>query len=49
MTARGSSYMNAMLDLNVLEVVHDVFYLIEDLARVVVPFDTITSVYGDLN
>ncbi|KAK4791741.1 hypothetical protein SAY86_032154 [Trapa natans] len=46
--ARGSSYVNATLDLNGLEVLHDVFYLIQDLAKGVVPFDTVTQVKGDL-
>ncbi|KAK4790251.1 hypothetical protein SAY86_017555 [Trapa natans] len=46
--ARGSSYVNATLDLNGLEVVHDVFYLIQDLAKGVIPFDTVTQVKGDL-
>ncbi|CAK7334944.1 unnamed protein product [Dovyalis caffra] len=46
--ARRSSYVNATLDLNGLEVIHDVFYLIQDLARGVIPFDTETQVKGDL-
>ncbi|KAF2303899.1 hypothetical protein GH714_024242 [Hevea brasiliensis] len=46
--ARGSSYVNALLDLNGLEIIHDVFYLIEDLARGVIPFDTSTKVHGEL-
>ncbi|XP_015571812.2 uncharacterized protein LOC8284812 isoform X1 [Ricinus communis] len=45
---RGSSYISAALDLNGLEIVHDVFYLIEDLARGVIPFDTDTMVNGEL-
>lgn len=46
--ARRSSYVNATLDLDGREVVHDVFYLIEDLAKGVIPFDTITQVKGEL-
>ncbi|XP_062090760.1 uncharacterized protein LOC133797021 [Humulus lupulus] len=46
--ARGSSYVNATLDLNGFEVIQDVFYLIEDLARGVIPFDTVTEVDGNL-
>ncbi|XP_062010614.1 uncharacterized protein LOC133727003 isoform X1 [Rosa rugosa] len=44
--ARGSSYVNATLVLDGLEVIHDVFYLLEDLARGVIPFDTDTEVDG---
>ena len=40
--------MNAMFDLNGLEVIHDVFYLLEDLAKGVIPFDTDTQVNGVL-
>ncbi|OWM66024.1 uncharacterized protein LOC116201944 [Punica granatum] len=46
--ARGSSYVNATLDLDGLEVVHDVIYLIEDLSKGVIPFDTISQVEGKL-
>ncbi|CAL1359498.1 unnamed protein product [Linum trigynum] len=46
--ARGSSYVNATLNLNGLEFFLDAFYLIEDLAKGVVPFDTMTTVNGDL-
>lgn len=46
--ARGSSYVNATLDLNGFEVIHDVFYLLEDLAKGVIPFDTVTEVNGSL-
>lgn len=44
--ARGSSYVNSTLVLNGLEVVYDVFYLIEDLVQGVIPFDTTTKVDG---
>ncbi|KAJ4846404.1 hypothetical protein Tsubulata_006029 [Turnera subulata] len=46
--ARATSYVNATLDLNGLEVIHDAFYLIEDLASGVIPFDTVTDVTGSL-
>ncbi|KAL1219998.1 hypothetical protein V5N11_028806 [Cardamine amara subsp. amara] len=46
--ARDSSYIEATLDLDGLEVVHDVIYLIGDLAKGVVAFDTIAQVKGDL-
>ncbi|XP_059432994.1 uncharacterized protein LOC132166233 [Corylus avellana] len=46
--ARGLSYVNATLDLNGFEVIHDVFYLLEDLAKGVIPFDTVTEVNGAL-
>ncbi|XP_028788464.1 uncharacterized protein LOC114744460 [Neltuma alba] len=46
--ARGSSYMNATLDLNGFQVIHDVFYLLEDLAKGVIPFDAETRVKGNL-
>lgn len=48
MRARGSSYVNATLVLDGLEVIHDVFYLLEDLARGLIPFDTDTEVEGTL-
>ncbi|MBA0703322.1 hypothetical protein Golax_015651, partial [Gossypium laxum] len=46
--ARGRSYVNATLDLNGFEIVHDVIYLIEDWAKGVIPFDTTTKVNGVL-
>ncbi|GMI89491.1 hypothetical protein like AT4G13270 [Hibiscus trionum] len=46
--ARGSSYVNATLDLNGFEVVHDVVYLIQDWAKGLIPFDTTTKVDGVL-
>lgn len=45
-SARGLSYVNATLDLNGFEVIHDGIYLIEDLATGIVPFDTETEVEG---
>ncbi|CAN8232347.1 unnamed protein product [Cochlearia groenlandica] len=47
-SARDSSYVEATLDLDGLEIVHDVVYLIGDLAKGVVAFDTIAQVKGDL-
>ncbi|KAK9268505.1 hypothetical protein L1049_000257 [Liquidambar formosana] len=46
--ARGSSYVDAAVDVDGLEVVHDVFYLLEDLAKGSIPFDTDTQVQGKL-
>ncbi|TQD74659.1 hypothetical protein C1H46_039795 [Malus baccata] len=46
--ARASSYVNATLVIDGLEVLHDVFYLLEDLAKGVIPFDTDTEVDGSL-
>jgi hypothetical protein len=46
--ARASSYVNATLDLDGLVVIHDVFYLLEDLAKGVIPFETDTQVNGVL-
>lgn len=48
MKARGSSYINATLDLDGIEVLHDVFYLLEDLARGSIPLDTVSEVRGKL-
>lgn len=47
--ARGLSYVDAELDLDGIEVINDVFYLIEDLVRGSIPFDTITEVKGKLH
>ncbi|XP_072972847.1 uncharacterized protein [Typha angustifolia] len=47
--ARGVSYVEADLKLDGIEVIGDVFYLIEDLARGSIPFDTITEVDGKLH
>ncbi|KAL5771252.1 hypothetical protein ACOSP7_015406 [Xanthoceras sorbifolium] len=46
--ARGSSYVDATLELDGLEVINDVIYLIEDLTRGLIPFDTNTRVKGQL-
>lgn len=44
--ARATSYLNATLDLDGLEVIHDVVYLLADLAKGSVPFDTVSEVKG---
>uniref|UniRef100_A0A7N0TAX4 Late embryogenesis abundant protein LEA-2 subgroup domain-containing protein n=1 Tax=Kalanchoe fedtschenkoi TaxID=63787 RepID=A0A7N0TAX4_KALFE len=46
--ARASSYVDATVDLDGLEIVHDVFFLLEDLARGFIPFDTVSRVEGKL-
>ncbi|KAF1886119.1 hypothetical protein Lal_00045348 [Lupinus albus] len=46
--ARGSSYVDATLSIDGFEVIYDAFYLIEDLAKGVIPFDTNTRVEGKL-
>lgn len=46
--ARGASYVDATLLLDGSEVLHDFFYLIEDIAAGSVPFDTLSRVKGDL-
>ncbi|KAK3028342.1 hypothetical protein RJ639_037804 [Escallonia herrerae] len=45
---RGASYVDATLELNGVEVLSDVFLLLEDLARGSIPFDTVTEVRGRL-
>ncbi|XP_043725592.1 uncharacterized protein LOC122672160 [Telopea speciosissima] len=45
--ARGSSYIDATLQLQGIQV-YDVFYLLEDLARGSIPFETVTEVQGQL-
>ncbi|KAI0493101.1 hypothetical protein KFK09_027377 [Dendrobium nobile] len=47
--ARGVSYVDAELHLDGIEVLHDIFYLIEDLARRSIPFDTVTEIRGLLH
>lgn len=44
--ARGSSYVDTTVDLDGLRVVYDAFYLLEDLAKGVVPFDADARVNG---
>ncbi|KAF8681883.1 hypothetical protein HU200_045330 [Digitaria exilis] len=47
--ARAVSYVDADLELNGIRVVEDAIYLIEDLARGSVPFDTVVEVEGHLH
>uniref|UniRef100_A0A0D9VXS6 Late embryogenesis abundant protein LEA-2 subgroup domain-containing protein n=1 Tax=Leersia perrieri TaxID=77586 RepID=A0A0D9VXS6_9ORYZ len=44
--ARAVSYIDADLRLNGISVVEDAFYLLEDLARGSIPFDTVAEVEG---
>ncbi|KAL5729283.1 hypothetical protein ACHQM5_002257 [Ranunculus cassubicifolius] len=44
--ARASSYVNATLVLDGIRVMSDVVYLIEDLCKGRIPFDTVTEVKG---
>lgn len=46
--ARGSSYVDATLTIDGFEVIYDAFYLLEDIAKGVIPFDTDTRVEGKL-
>ncbi|RWR77559.1 transmembrane protein 106B [Cinnamomum micranthum f. kanehirae] len=46
--ARASSYVDADLVLDGIEVLHDVFYLLEDLARGCIPFNTVTDFNGQI-
>lgn len=46
--ARSSSYVNATLNVDGFEVIHDALYLIGDLAKGVIPLDTVTEVKGTL-
>ncbi|KAK3028344.1 hypothetical protein RJ639_037806 [Escallonia herrerae] len=43
---RGASYVDATPELDGVEVMSDVFLLLEDLARGSIPFDTVTEVRG---
>lgn len=45
-TARGSSYVNATLELDGVDVLSDFILLLEDLARGSIQFDTVTEVSG---
>lgn len=47
-SARAVSYIDADLDLNGIRVVEDAIYLLEDLARGSIPFDTVVAVEGHL-
>lgn len=46
--AKGSSYVNATLDLDGIEIAHDVLYLIEDLSSGEVPIDLNSVITGKL-
>ncbi|CAA0839088.1 Late embryogenesis abundant (LEA) hydroxyproline-rich glycoprotein family [Striga hermonthica] len=46
--ARGSSYVNATLQLDRVEILGDVVLLLEDLAKGVVMFDTVSEIGGRL-
>lgn len=46
--ARGSSYVNATLSFDGLEVLSDAILLIEDMAKGLIPIDTVTEVQGQL-
>ncbi|PIN10819.1 hypothetical protein CDL12_16590 [Handroanthus impetiginosus] len=46
--ARGSSYVNATLELDRVEILSDVILLIEDLAKGAITFDTESEVSGKL-
>ncbi|KAM0869322.1 hypothetical protein ACQ4PT_040762 [Festuca glaucescens] len=43
------SYIDADLDLNGIHIVEDAIYLLEDLARGSIPFDTVVQVEGNLH
>ncbi|KAG0465782.1 hypothetical protein HPP92_019946 [Vanilla planifolia] len=47
--ARGASYVDVELQIDGVQVLHNVFYLIEDLIRRSIQFDTITEVKGFLH
>lgn len=46
--ARGSSYLNTTLRLDGVELLSDVIFLLEDLARGAITFDTESVVNGKL-
>ncbi|QCD92113.1 Late embryogenesis abundant protein [Vigna unguiculata] len=46
--ARASSYVDATLTVDGFEVLYDAFYLLEDIAKGVIPFDTESRVEGKL-
>ncbi|KAK6944989.1 Late embryogenesis abundant protein, LEA_2 subgroup [Dillenia turbinata] len=46
--AKRVSYVAAVLDLDAVEVAHDVIYLIGDLAKGLIAFDTVSVVEGSL-
>jgi LEA14-like dessication related protein len=46
--ARGSSYVDAELDFDGVELLADLVHLLEDLAKGTVPFDTVTEIEAQL-
>ncbi|KAJ4755555.1 hypothetical protein LUZ62_089960 [Rhynchospora pubera] len=47
--ARGVSYVQAELNLDAVRIIDDVFYLIEDIASGLIPFETQTEIVGDVH
>ncbi|KAF3323242.1 Late embryogenesis abundant protein [Carex littledalei] len=47
--ARGVSYVQADLNLDAVRIIDDVFYLIEDIASGIIPFETKTQIVGDVH
>lgn len=48
MRMRGASYVDANLVIDGFEVLHDFFYLVEDIAAGSVQFDTVSMVKGEI-
>lgn len=46
--ARGSDYIDVVLSIDAFEVIYDTFYLIEDMVKGVIVFDTVSKVDGKL-
>lgn len=46
--ARGSSLVDASLELNGVAVLSDVIFVLEDLAKGTIPIDTVTEVRGSM-
>lgn len=46
--ARGSDYVDVVLSIDAFEVIYDAFYLIEDMVKGVIVFDTVSKVDGKL-
>ncbi|EPS63390.1 hypothetical protein M569_11397, partial [Genlisea aurea] len=46
--ARGSSYVNATLDLDAVEMLTDAVSLLEDFARGAIEFDTVSEIHGKI-
>ncbi|GAB2269420.1 hypothetical protein Dimus_004337 [Dionaea muscipula] len=47
-SSRGSSYVDAVVEFDGVEVLFDWIYLVEDLAKGMIPFDTVTQLTGRL-